>query len=212
MKTEEHILVEINCPDAEYLAAYHSIFRDLMVADDAIDRLLNIDMNSVENRCLIESLYISALVSYIRGFTSGKRATRLSTDIFSMLEGAEAAHNYFKNIRDKHIAHSVNPFEQVKVGIRLSPKASNKKEVISVGVLSLDRICESSENLLILKQLIAIAKKELLLKISQYKKQILDQAKQENIDVLYEKSVLEIVAPGGLEDARSPRKNLKPSQ
>lgn len=82
-----------------------------MIADDAVDRLLNIDMNSAKNRCLIESLDISALVSYIRGVTSGKRATRLSTNIFSKIEGAEAAHNYFKNLRDKHIAHSVNPFE-----------------------------------------------------------------------------------------------------
>lgn len=73
----------------------------------------------------------------------------------------------------------------------------------------MDRICESSENLLILKRLIGIAKEELLQKISQYEKQILNQAKQENIEALYEKSVLEIVVPGGLEDARSPRKTSK---
>lgn len=206
MKTEEHLIVEIDYPDAEYLAAYHSIFRDLMVADDAVDRLLGMDMNSEENRCLIESLYISALVSYIRGFTSGKRATRLSTEVFSKLDGAEAVHNYFKDIRDKHIAHSVNPFEQVKVGLRLTPKTSNKKEVISVGVLSLDRISECNENLVTLKRLISVAKEDLLQKISRYQKQILDRAKQEDIAGLYEKSVLEIVVPGGLEDARSVRK------
>jgi|GEM_PF-1223006 len=206
MKTEEHLIVEIDYPDAEYLAAYHSIFRDLMVADDAVDRLLGMDMNSEENRCLIESLYISALVSYIRGFTSGKRATRLSTEVFPKLDGAEAVHNYFKDIRDKHIAHSVNPFEQVKVGLRLTPKTSNKKEVISVGVLSLDRISECNENLVTLKRLISVAKEDLLQKISRYQKQILDRAKQEDIAGLYEKSVLEIVVPGGLEDARSVRK------
>lgn len=206
MKAEEHLIVEVDYPDAEYLAAYHSIFRDLMVADDAVNRLLSMDMNSEENRCLIESLYISALVSYIRGFTSGKRATRLSSDIFSKLNGAKEAHNYFKDVRDKHIAHSVNPFEQVKVGVRLTPKNSDKKEIISVGVLSLDRICESNENLVTLKRLINVAKEELLQKITRYEDQILDQAKQENIIDLYEKSVLEIVVPGGLEDARSSRK------
>ncbi|MDP3282545.1 MAG: hypothetical protein Q8M57_16155 [Nitrosomonas sp.] len=206
MRTEEHLIVEIDYPDAKYLAAYHSIFRDLMVAEDAVDRLLSMDTNSEENRCLIESLYISALVSYIRGFTSGKRAARLSTDIFSKLDGAEVVHNYFKDIRDKHIAHSVNPFEQVKVGVRLTPKTSNKKEVISVGVLSLDRICECHENLVTLKRLIGIAKEDLLHKILRKEEQILDQARQENIADLYEKSVLEIVVPGGLEDARSARK------
>lgn len=50
-------------------------------------------------------------------------------------EGAREAFKYFDNYRNKHIAHKVNPIEQVKAGIILSDENSSKREVLAVGHL-----------------------------------------------------------------------------
>ena len=67
-----------------------------------------------------KSLWESALVTYARCFGTGKRV-RLDKSVFDgQPEGTLRWHKYFKDTRDKHIAHSVNPFELGAFGVRLS--------------------------------------------------------------------------------------------
>ena len=60
----------------------------------------------------------------------------LTANVYNNLEGEpDKLHQYFKNLRDKHIAHSVNPFEQVIAGVTLSHPADVEKKVEAVATL-----------------------------------------------------------------------------
>jgi hypothetical protein len=57
-------------------------------------------------------------VKYVRCFTTGKRFG-LDLSVFDDSDGARDTHQYFKDMRDKHVVHSVNPFEDASVGVVL---------------------------------------------------------------------------------------------
>ena len=76
------------------------------------------------------SLWSASLVAYARCFRSGIRKG-LDDSIFSTLPGdAKQVHEYFLDVRDKHIAHSVSPFEQHRIGVLLPSEQSEASEVI----------------------------------------------------------------------------------
>jgi hypothetical protein len=79
------------------------------------------------------SLWESALVTYARCFGTGKRV-RLDTGVFDgQPEDALQWHKYFKDTRDKHVAHSVNTFEFGGFGVRLSGRGSTDVRVTDEG-------------------------------------------------------------------------------
>lgn len=64
-----------------------------------------------EQELTARALWEAALVAYARCFHRGKRRW-LNESIFEgQDEDMLVWHRYFKNTRDKHVAHSVNPFE-----------------------------------------------------------------------------------------------------
>lgn len=69
--------------------------------------------------------YLSAaLVAYARPFSDGVRGSRSlkleAGEVYKHIEGADALHKYLIDQRNKLVAHSVNPFEDVSVGIILN--------------------------------------------------------------------------------------------
>jgi hypothetical protein len=85
------------------------------------------------NDIVTRSLWESALVTYARCFGTGKRV-RLDTSVFDgQPEGTLRWHKYFKDTRDKHVAHSVNPFEFGGYGVRLSGRGGPDVEVADEG-------------------------------------------------------------------------------
>lgn len=79
-----------------------------------------------ESGVVASALYTQALVSYVRCFTSGRRKG-LDTAIFSGREDLRTAHNEFKDIRDKHVAHPVGKLEHW--GILVAAKDPNSPAV-----------------------------------------------------------------------------------
>lgn len=66
------------------------------------------------------ALWISGLVSHARCFRGGVRTAGGAPDaVRALSESNKERHEYFLNLRDKHIAHSVNAFEQAKVAVGL---------------------------------------------------------------------------------------------
>ena len=107
----------IDCDEAIELASWGGIRLDLQYVCDACDRLLNTDE---EDEVLRRALFVAALVAYARCF-KGNEGVRLGLDEIE-LEGMGEdnvldLHRWFIDVRNKHIAHSVNPFEQVDVGV-----------------------------------------------------------------------------------------------
>ncbi|MGH3787076.1 MAG: hypothetical protein ACRDRG_11110 [Pseudonocardiaceae bacterium] len=134
-------LLEIRELDIAAAAEYAdliSIRHDLEFVVNTCTRLLA-ELAKVESdreSIIIQTLWIAALVTYARCFGTGKRKLGLTTDDVALLplKGQVTEwHKYLMDMRNKNIAHSVNPFETVTVGALIGLSG----EVEGVGFLSL---------------------------------------------------------------------------
>jgi hypothetical protein len=101
--------VGLDSDSAKILADLASILRDLEFVVGCCDRLLPMLEEKDRDAVTIEALWTAALVAYARCFASGKRFG-LDENSFVGLEGEVVAfHRWLLNLRNKHIAHSVNP-------------------------------------------------------------------------------------------------------
>lgn len=98
---------------ARIFAALHLILGDLSFAEECLKTANDIgkpDDKNLHSKALI----FSGVVGYARCFKSGVRALKLTpADLHS--KGApfdDEIHEYLIAMRDKHVAHSVNDFEQ----------------------------------------------------------------------------------------------------
>lgn len=141
----ENPIVEINFDEAKILADLGAIVQNLGSTIKICSRLKKMLKEGSEDSLLIESLWTTALIKYSRCFKSGKRFG-LDESILDGLKGEpHKVHKLYLNMRDKHIAHSVNPFEQMQVGLILSPKDSHEKKVVGVATLSMRHIVSDVE-------------------------------------------------------------------
>ena len=91
---------------------------------DRLAVLVSDDPSEGDDGLLANALQEAALIAYARCFGTGKRFGLTEENIAKGPPGALAYHRYLKDMRDKHIAHSVNPFEQTAVGVILDPTSS----------------------------------------------------------------------------------------
>ena len=105
------------------------------------------------------------------------------------------AHQYYIDMRNKHIAHSVNPFEQAYAGVVLTPEDSGKKEVVGTSSFVMRHIvCDFNG----VHQLGCLAKVVLGVvrdRAKKYEQELLEKSKKIPIDDLYKKERLQIKAP-----------------
>ncbi|MEK6590470.1 MAG: hypothetical protein AABZ11_07300 [Nitrospinota bacterium] len=151
-------------------------------------------MNKTENNddLVCESLWNSAVIRLFSVF-DGPNALKLEI-LDKLPNGARDAYKFFSNYRSKHIAHKVNPIDQIKAGIILSDPDSEKKEVLGIGNLAMhdasfadpefvDSLCKFIDALL--RQ---IQKEEKC-----WSDRVLEAARQIDIDELYKLPTLRVV-------------------
>jgi len=132
--------------EARQLADYGAILQDLSFVLGVLERLHELlgedgdDADSV----LVRAYWTAALIAYVRCFSAGKRFG-LSEEIFEGIEGGVGAHRLYKQLRDKHIAHSVNPFEQVKVGAVLASEAAGERKIEGIAATYFNFLSHSQE-------------------------------------------------------------------
>jgi hypothetical protein len=103
--------VEIDIPEAEALADYTGIASDLRTAGEFAQMILDERAKKQPNWSLSDPLTTAAIVRYARPFMSGVRR-RLDCAALEVLTPAQRSmHDRLCAIRNKHIAHSVNAFE-----------------------------------------------------------------------------------------------------
>lgn len=160
----ECYVAQVDFQEARNLADLASIHQDLSFVVDGLSRLLRLLQNDDEDTVVQQSLWTAALVAYTRCFATGKRLG-LSEDILQTQEweGDDPikCHRYYRNLRDKHIAHSVNPFEEVAVGLVLSPPDAQTWQVEGVAVLSRKLMFPSAEGVRTLLNLASCARREI---------------------------------------------------
>lgn len=80
-----------------------------------------------DDNLIKRALWEAALVAYARCFHKGKRKSLNESVLEGQDEEMLVYHRYFKDTRDKHIAHSVNPFESFVTGAYLADLDSNPR-------------------------------------------------------------------------------------
>ena len=177
-------IVEYSGNNASNLADLYAIDQELRFVIEASTRLAGRIEEKSSDQIEMRALYSGALQAYARCFTSSKRKT-LDPEIYSSLGGEPlACHEMYIGMRNKHLAHSVNAFEQIKVGLSLAPE-DKRREILDVGCFTLSLIYADAENMLQLSRLALIALKYIETQIEDLQKTIIKEANQKDINLFY---------------------------
>ena len=192
----ENPIAKVDFDEAKILADLGAIVRDLGSIMEICSRLKKMLKEESQDSLLIESLWTTALIKYARCFKSGKRFG-LDETILDGLEGEpRKVHKFYLDMRDKHIAHSVNPFEQMQVGLVLSPKNSDERKVVGVITLSMRHTMTDIEGIHRLGLLSKVLLEKMCGLAKQYENKVLEKGKTISIDDLYKRARPRITAPG----------------
>lgn len=155
--------VDFSISEAQWLADLHGIENDLRDTDRLCTKSLALmrplpakggdPAEWIENSWLAGELSFAAVVKYGRTFGSGVRAGIPATWIGQLPAPLQQRHKYFKDIRDKFVAHSVNAFEDNQVFAQLSPQFA-PTEVQTITVDTGRFVSMSSSDVLSLKDLV----------------------------------------------------------
>jgi hypothetical protein len=150
--------VELSLTETALLADLTSISYDLERSRDFAERLkATLTVPSPETR-LTEPLSIATIVQYCRPFAGGKRQN-LNDSLLGVFNiDQRRKHQWFRDVRDKHIAHSVNAFEESHPIARywlerveqegISSIECNHYRVVGLSAVDADTIIELSTLLL----------------------------------------------------------------
>ena len=193
----ENPIAKVDYEEAKKLADLGAIVQDLRFIMETCSRLKELLKEKSEDSLLIESMWTAALIRYARCFASGKRKFGLSESIFDGLMGEpQKVHKWCIDLRDKHIAHSVNPFEQVEVGLILSPQSSHERKIIGVATMYMRHICPDIRGVQQLGMLSNVILEKVVQIAEEYKKKTLEKGESIPLEALYKHARPCMVAPG----------------
>jgi hypothetical protein len=104
--------VDLRIPEAALVADLHGIAMDLQRAQEFARLLLAHFTSETTNWQLVEPLSIATAVTYARAFSGGVRHHLTEEDLKVLSDAQRESHQFLRDYRDKHIAHSVNEFEE----------------------------------------------------------------------------------------------------
>jgi hypothetical protein len=106
-----HSFVEIDLPEAARLESLIGMSYDLQQAKTFALRLKGILTDGRVDHDLIEPLWIATIVQYFRTFGGGARQNLNDTLLDSLSGEQRREHDWFYELRGRHVVHSVNTFE-----------------------------------------------------------------------------------------------------
>ncbi|MGQ0526266.1 MAG: hypothetical protein ACT4P8_21710 [Betaproteobacteria bacterium] len=124
--------VEVTLPEAEALADLYGIEYDLATASYLCAKALEMWESDSRDYLVIEALVSATIVRYARCFATGTRLGLARIDLAELQSSALSAHDYFKALRDKFVAHSINPFEETFVTASASERNGVRLPIESV--------------------------------------------------------------------------------
>jgi hypothetical protein len=196
MPEQDLPIVRYKTEEAAAVADLLSIQQDLLRTKSICERLKQVLRAGDGDSELVDALWTAALIRYARCFMDGKRSW-LSPEILSHLPGDPiGAHNYYKNQRDKLVAHSANPFEECLIGLVLSRADFEPRQVRGIADLYVRFISGDEKSV---QQLAALARELIKVvekKIREGKSKLLTAASNEPVDDLYRLEPMEFAPPG----------------
>ncbi len=128
--------VDFSRPEAQRLADLNGIDFDLQSVVEYCDLFLSKEYPapSIEESRVMTAVCVAAVVTYGRTMTTGVRSGITLEQIRELPAHLQDAHQYFKDFRDKFIAHSVNALEENAVVAYLVPEERGPRAVASISV------------------------------------------------------------------------------
>jgi hypothetical protein len=207
---------ELDIPEARDAEEWHSVYRDLEFVIDVAGYLVRLmeqreqqqgQPTSVGTASFLEkALYTAALVAYTRCFGTGKRKNKLDDSIFA----GDAAHllerhRYWKNTRDKHIAHSVNAFEITKAAAWVKGLDADNPDVQRVGAVYIVRYADNVDDIRWLVKRATYAQMIAYSRMDRANKKLDERVRSLSKERLKKLKQLIISPPMGPEAAATPR-------
>src|SRR5712691_7038815 len=181
----DYPIATVDFAEAKMLADLEGLTQDLGAVVETCSRLADLLQVESKDHILLEALWTSALIRYARCFAEGKRYG-LEDSIFGGLNGDPiGTHRVFIDIRNKHIAHSVNPLEQMHVGLLLEPNAERGKKVIGVAALSFRQIVGDVRLVRQLGQLAKVLVEKVAVLKKEYEQKVLEIGRNLPLGDLY---------------------------
>jgi hypothetical protein len=109
MKSTEKVF---DSPETRTLADLAGIDEDLQSTVAICQKLEEAWRQTPSDPVIIEALSAALLVRYNRCFTSGIRSRLPEELVASLTPKLQRLHQIVRDLRDKYVAHSVNPFEE----------------------------------------------------------------------------------------------------
>ena len=127
--------VALSLPEAKRYADLSGVLADLAEVKRLCERFLRqIESSPDPNWSDLEVLCVAAIIRYGRTLTTGVRKgiDHRMTDKLGPVD--QITHKLFRDLRDKWIAHSVNPFEENQLVVWLRPRYLPGPTVIGVAI------------------------------------------------------------------------------
>jgi len=132
-----HTYIDLEIDEARYLANLVGVEYDLKTTIDWCDQFGQL-MHDRDKYWLVEPMTTAILVRFTRAFGGGKRYPDTNHILSVLGKEEKEKYDYFRNVRSKHVAHSVNEFEDNQVKAYYI-EGSEEKGINSIG-LGCDRV------------------------------------------------------------------------
>ena len=127
-----HTFIEFDLPEASSLADLTGIRYDLESARAFAKELRSVHEEDKPNFNLVDALTTAVLVRYSRAFSSGVRKPLTKRAVESLSDHQRQMHERLREFRNKHIAHSVNSYEENQPIARYVKERADVEGVYSV--------------------------------------------------------------------------------
>jgi hypothetical protein len=127
-----HTFVHFEHKEAAALAGLQSIHFDLWSAIQLCEYFESQSQNGYPPSEITDAFSTAILVRYSRAFVSGVRKGLGEDTLASLSVGQRANHERLRAFRDKHIAHSVNAFEDTKIQARYCEERVQQEGITAV--------------------------------------------------------------------------------
>lgn len=183
MSDEVHRRVKVDTPAVAILRDVASYERDFLLAVRYLDLYLDSDLESTEGAPNeLDALWTTAVVYYGRAFHKDVRKSLAPLhEIYD--DEQRASHDYFFDLRNKFLAHSVNGYEQTTVSVGLTDPATPAIVEVRVALDSVSRM--AGQHAETLRNLCRLQLAMLKAKGDDLRRQVAEEAQKLGADYLY---------------------------
>lgn len=160
-----HTFVDIQIPEAAQYAALSGVRIDFLSTSNLCEFLKEEFKSGRPRSEIVDAFSAAIVIRYCRAFSSGVRKWPWEEALASLTDDQRKYHEIFLHLRNKHIAHSLNAFEENRVQARYVLERADEEGITGISASSSMLTGLSSHNLTMIqglcKSLMSFVEKQL---------------------------------------------------